>query len=60
MYHESTICWRCANACGGCSWSATFQPVEGWHAIKTQIEANRTAACRDSFRVMVCPQFKKG
>ena len=25
---HSTICWNCKKACGGCSWSRDFFPVE--------------------------------
>jgi predicted nucleic acid-binding Zn ribbon protein len=44
---NETLCWTCQNACGGCSWSRSFEPVEGW-------EAKPSA---DSFFVINCPQF---
>ena len=31
-----TICWGCSKACGHCSWSKEFKPVDGWDAtLKT-------------------------
>lgn len=35
VHHETKgqLCWTCANACGGCSWSdGSFTPVPGWTA----------------------------
>lgn len=37
-----TLCWSCARACGGCSWTERdpvthairFEPVKGWEAEK--------------------------
>lgn len=26
----NSLCWDCAKACGGCSWSARLKPVRGW------------------------------
>lgn len=46
-----TLCWDCANACFGCSWSRYFEPVEGWVATPTQGKVS------DSFIVHQCPQF---
>ena len=32
---KQTLCWSCQNATnGGCSWSRSFTPVEGWVANK--------------------------
>lgn len=33
---KETLCWTCQNACGGCSWSKSFTPVEGWDAKPTK------------------------
>lgn len=43
---HSQLCWDCANACGGCSWSGIdpvthkprFEPVPGWKAKPTRTE----------------------
>lgn len=42
-----SLCWDCQNACCGCSWSRSFEPVEGWEARPSG----------DSFFVINCPQF---
>ena len=34
----------------------SFEPVPGWTAEKTVIETNG-AACRDSYRVIRCPEY---
>lgn len=49
------LCFRCDNACGGCSWSKDFTPVEGWTAEKTKIWIGRTTI--DSYRITACPEF---
>ena len=33
---KEQLCWACQKACGDCSWSSCFQPVEGWTAEKVQ------------------------
>ena len=49
-YTHETICIYCVNACnGGCSWSESLTPVEGWTVIE-----NRTGP-----RVIACPKFEK-
>lgn len=48
---KETLCWSCQNACGGCSWSKSFTPVEGWEAKPTK--HNRI----DSFFVTKCPEY---
>lgn len=61
MQDKQTLCWRCANACGGCSWSADFVPVDGWNAISTVIHADHGRGFEEdvpSFIVTACPQFK--
>ena len=55
-------CWDCANACGGCSWSAKGEPVPGWKAEQTSIlcyegsQAGRT----ESYKIIFCPEFRWG
>ena len=54
---KPTLCWKCARACGGCSWSdGSFTPVTGWKAKPTII----TMAGRiiKSYKVIKCPLFK--
>lgn len=52
-----TLCWRCAKACGKCSWSdRSFTPVEGWVAEPTKLHGD--GGVIDSFRVIECPLFE--
>lgn len=54
---KEQLCWMCQNACGDCSWSSCFQPVEGWTAEKVQRKTY------DSYRIEKCPEYvpdKKG
>ena len=46
-----SLCWDCKNATGGCEWSQSFTPVDGWEAIP------RTIGNKDSFCVIKCPKF---
>lgn len=58
---KATLCWRCANACGGCSWSADFYPVKGWTARPTIIKADASETWHHdvkSYIVIKCPLFK--
>lgn len=52
------MCWRCANACGGCSWSRDYKPVKGWKAIRVAVK-HRGELEFYSYRIIFCPQFKK-
>lgn len=54
---DSQLCWRCKNACGGCSWSACFTPVNGWNAEATIIKNSTGDTC--SYRIKKCPEFVK-
>lgn len=49
------LCWRCANACGGCSWSKSFEPVTGWTADPVSVFNH--AGEVDSYRIYDCPEF---
>ena len=61
-----TICWRCANACGKCSWSgldekgkSLFKPVDGWDAEKITVRMwdGKNYVPRTSYIVKHCPLF---
>jgi len=54
-----TICWGCANAYSGCSWSKNFKPVEGWKAKKTTVNLGGRGN-EESYMVYECPMFKEG
>lgn len=47
------ICWKCKNACGGCSWSRNLIPVEGWIAEKVIRKTEQL----DSYNIKYCPEF---
>jgi len=58
--YESNLyqpCWTCQNACGGCSWSRSFKPVEGWTAEKTFLQSNGEYA--ESYKIIKCPEYIK-
>lgn len=58
--HE-TLCWTCKKATGGCSWSKSFTPIEGWKAIPTKVKINdrsRRGDETDSFDIYECPEFE--
>ena len=60
------------NACGKCPWSECdketrklkWQPVEGWHAIRTKVLMNSCGGARrhyeTSYIVTACPQYEVG
>ena len=48
---SSTLCWNCAKATGGCSWSDMLKPVDGWVAEENAKDNMVTYA------VMECPLF---
>ena len=55
-----TICWSCAKAVGGCSWSQSFIPIHRWCAIKTKLKSRNKDGepiehC--SYIVIDCPEF---
>lgn len=62
--HNGTICWNCKNACGGCSWSKEFKPVEGWDATYSPVMYARgydyKREFKESYVVHECPEFERG
>lgn len=58
---RGTLCWKCKNAYGQCSWSSEFQAVDGWDAKPTIIRnlINGEERNIDSFDVKRCPLFIK-
>lgn len=55
---KETLCWDCKNSGGGCSWSKSFEPVEGWDAEKSIIHS-RSYRPYESYYVKSCPKFEK-
>lgn len=62
MQSKSTLCWKCANACGGCSWSdGSFTPVPGWTARQTSVMVPRGkhgTGMTESYMVEECPLYE--
>ena len=52
----NTICEACALAVGGCTWSDSLEPVEGWEADQP-FDGNGQPY---SYAVIKCPLFVKG
>ena len=55
LKEDQSLCWRCKNCFGGCSWAESFEPVEGWRAERTIIQ--HFNAETPSFLVRDCPLF---
>ena len=53
-----TLCWSCANACGGCSWSDHWEhkPVPGWKAKKVLVKTS--LGYEPTYTVEECPEFE--
>lgn len=56
-YAANSLCWKCKNATGFCSWSREFEPVQGWEAVKTIIKNQN--GILESYEVKKCPSFEK-
>ena len=53
-----TLCLKCRNATGNCSWSAKHKPVSGWNATPTKVRTlGKLGEFTDSFVVHSCPLF---
>ena len=48
-------CWTCQNACGNCSWSKNFKPVEGWDALPIIIKDSEGDI--RSYKIKICPKY---
>lgn len=63
---NSNICFTCANAYGGCEWTAVdretdkirFEPVPGWTAEKTLLNMSNYKQRRivESYHIIDCPK----
>lgn len=52
------LCWRCKNACCGCSWSREQKPIDGWTAERTIVKDAKGDF--SSYKIKNCPQFIRG
>lgn len=58
IYAHQQPCWDCKNACGGCSWSAKFEPVDGWKAREViRPTYNTVAGVYQSYAIDFCPEY---
>ena len=65
LTHAGQLCWDCANAYGGCPWTAVdpvthrtaFQPVPGWDAVPTVHISSSKYGNTESYRIRGCPLF---
>ena len=58
-FQSKQPCWDCANACGGCNWSARYEPVPGWDATPTErVLSDGTGGLRviTSYEIRDCPE----
>lgn len=53
---KEQLCWSCKNACGGCSWSISLTPVEGWTATPKKIKCH-DGIIINSYKITECPQY---
>lgn len=53
-------CGYCKKACGGCSWSRNFKPVDGWKAIPTLLDKGNGNKPIESYKILFCPEFVRG
>lgn len=55
----ANICFDCARACGGCSWSRRFKPVPGWTAQRATLPGGTPGTTIDTYQVTACPKYVK-
>ena len=55
-----SLCWDCKKAVGRCSWSRRFEEVDGWTAIRRDVQCGRRddkPIYERSYFVIDCPEF---
>lgn len=53
-------CWYCTKACGGCSWSKNYTPIDGWVAEETICDRfidYRGVNITHSYKILHCPEL---
>ena len=56
---KNQLCWYCEKACGKCSWSKDFTPVEGWDAEPATIRSREAdAKIIETFYIKSCPEYE--
>lgn len=51
-------CWTCLRYCGGCPWSARFEPVPGWDAEPVEKSGNNTNPPISTYNIKSCPMYE--
>lgn len=51
---NGTLCWGCKKCLGGCPWSDSLKPVEGWTA---EFDSDKSTK---GYKVIECPLYEKG
>ena len=55
---KETLCWKCAKACGGCSWSSlAHKPVTGWTAERRDLYIQNSSVPVESYVVHDCLEY---
>lgn len=55
---SNNCCFLCKKCAGGCSWSKSFEPVDGWKAEKTIFDGATHEG--ESYKILFCPEFEEG
>ena len=60
---QANICFSCARACGGCSWTGIdakgklrWEPVPGWTAKKVKMRLGNHKVT-DTYHITACPLY---
>lgn len=54
---SNSICENCQNAVGGCSWSKSFEPVDGWVALELDADVQVSSDPVKTYKIYFCPEF---
>ena len=62
--NTNALCFKCKNAYGGCAWSKSFDPVDGWTAepVKpknTKHDTSNPNMRKQDYHIIDCPKFIK-
>lgn len=55
---KNTLCWSCGRFSGRCSWSANFEPVEGWSAEEGSLTRQYGGTLK-TYTVLQCPLYER-
>ena len=60
--NTNILCFKCKNAYGGCEWSKSFDPVDGWIAEPCDVKSrNREFSnpnlMKSDYHIIWCPKY---